>query len=496
MKEYFGYVRVSTQKQGTQGVSLGEQREAIERYARSRDLTLRQWFEEHETAAKRGRPTFAAMMTELRAGKASGVIIHKIDRSARNLRDWADLGELIDAGVEVHFSAESLDLTSRGGRLSADIQAVVAADFIRNLREETKKGLYGRLKQGLYPLKAPLGYLDCGKGKPKIPDPERAPLVRQAFELYATGAYDLRRLRAELHARGLRGFRGGAVSMNGVNKMLRNPFYVGIMRVGPESQTFRGVHEPLISSALFDRVQAILDGKLNGRAVKHEFLFRRILKCASCGRSLIGERQKGRVYYRCHTPECPRLTVREDAVEALVLRDLTPMELSEVEYEELISALGDLLHDAETRREEVLQGLQLGRAQIDERLGRLTDALVDGLLDKAAYQERREALLREARALDDRIAETQTSPTGALDRVRDFLEQSKSLRMGYESALTEEKRTFLKSATSNCVVHGKRVEIQWLPEYQALAERPKVDECDPTGNRTPISAVKGPRPNR
>ena len=61
-------------------------------------------------------------------------------------------------------SVVSLDLNTRGGRLSADIQAVVAADFIRNLREETKKGFYGRLKQGLYPICAPIGYLDRGGG--------------------------------------------------------------------------------------------------------------------------------------------------------------------------------------------------------------------------------------------------------------------------------------------------------------------------------------------
>src|SRR5271155_6201404 len=100
---------------------------------------------------------------------------------ARNLKDWADLGELIDAGVEVHFANESLDLHTRGGRLSADIQAVVAADYIRNLREETRKGFYGRLKQGLYPLPAPLGYLDRGKGKVKEVDPIMAPVVARAF---------------------------------------------------------------------------------------------------------------------------------------------------------------------------------------------------------------------------------------------------------------------------------------------------------------------------
>src|SRR5256885_7138872 len=116
------------------------------------------------------------MLKLLQASKADGVIIHKIDRGARNLKDWADLGEMIDRGIEVHFANESLDMHSRGGRLSADIQAVVAADYIRNLREETLKGFYGRIKQGFYPLPAPLGYIDKGKAKLKEFDPVRAPL--------------------------------------------------------------------------------------------------------------------------------------------------------------------------------------------------------------------------------------------------------------------------------------------------------------------------------
>src|SRR5207253_10483655 len=124
-------------------------------------------------------------------GGIRGLVIHKIDRSARNLKDWADLGEMIDRGVEVHFANEGIDLNSRGGRLSADIQAVVAADFIRNLREETKKGFYGRLKQGILPMPAPVGYLNVGPGMPKAVDPVKGPLVRQAFDLYASGKYSL-----------------------------------------------------------------------------------------------------------------------------------------------------------------------------------------------------------------------------------------------------------------------------------------------------------------
>src|ERR1035437_9869535 len=203
MNHFYGYIRVSTVRQG-EGVSLQQQRAAIEQFAHRHSLEITRWFEELETAAKSGRPVFSEMIKQLKRGSARGVIIHKIDRSARNLRDWATLGELIDQGVEVCFANESLDLRSRGGRLSADIQAVVAADYIRNLREEAKKGFYGRLKQGLFPMPAPLGYLDKGQGQPKVPNPATAPLVKQGFELYASGRYNLVGLCAELNQLGLR----------------------------------------------------------------------------------------------------------------------------------------------------------------------------------------------------------------------------------------------------------------------------------------------------
>ena len=122
-KSYFAYIRVSTVKQ-TEGASLTAQREAITRFADQNGFEITQWFEEKETAAKHGRPLFTQMVKFLKQRKANGVIMHKIDRSARNFRDWATIGELHDDGIEVHFANENVDFTSRGGRLSADIQAV------------------------------------------------------------------------------------------------------------------------------------------------------------------------------------------------------------------------------------------------------------------------------------------------------------------------------------------------------------------------------------
>src|SRR6266851_5742863 len=242
MGNVFAYTRVSTVRQGEKGVSLQEQKDAILRYAGQHNLQVGRWFEERETASKRGRPQFSHMLKLLRLKVADGVVIHKIDRSARNLEDWADVGRLADAGVEIHFANESVDLRTVSGRLSADIQAVVAAHYSRNLREEAKKGIYGRLKQGFYPLRAPIGYLDQGSAKPKLPDPAMAPLVRESFELYGTGQFSLPQLVSRMYERGLRNRRGGPVTLNGFSTMLNNPFYIGVMRIRKTGQDFSGNH--------------------------------------------------------------------------------------------------------------------------------------------------------------------------------------------------------------------------------------------------------------
>lgn len=223
MKTCFGYTRVSTVKQGD-GVSLAAQREAIENFAARHSLRISEWFEEKETAAKSGRPVFNAMVSNLKAGKASGMIIHKIDRSARNLKDWATISDLSDAGVDVFFATESLDFRSRGGRLTADIQAVIAADYIRNLSMEARKGIDGRLKQGIYPWPTPLGYVDEGSGKPKTLDPIRAPLVRELFKHYLTGNFSIRTLHQKMVERGLTTRGNRPISKHVVAHVLANPF--------------------------------------------------------------------------------------------------------------------------------------------------------------------------------------------------------------------------------------------------------------------------------
>ena len=471
MKIFFGYTRVSTIKQGEKGVSLQEQKSAIESYVKRNLLEIAEWFEEKETAAKRGRPVFNRMMNLLKQGKASGVIIHKIDRSARNLKDWADLGELIDRGIEVHFVNESLDLNSRGGRLSADIQAVVAADYIRNLREETRKGFYGRLKQGIYPLPAPLGYLDMGKAKPKEFDPQKAPFVKKAFELYATGGYTLESLVEEMYSLGLRNRVGEKVSKAGLSIMLNNPFYIGTIKLRSTGETFPGIHEPIITSSLFKRVQAILNNKTNTKCQKYDFLFRRTLTCKHCGYSLIGETHKGFIYYRCQTKGCPITCLREETIEEEALNTFRPVQLNEEELAYLKNKLGYLTKNREAAYADQKKALELTLIQIKEKLDRLTDAYIDRLIEKDIFETRKASLLDEKRVIEEKIDEADTNPGVFLQKFSEFLELAGSLYTSYKLGLPDEKRDLLKIATSNRTVDGKKVEFELNLPFSEIANR-------------------------
>lgn len=471
MSKYFGYIRVSTSKQGEKGVSLQEQQEAITRYAQRNGLEITEWFEEQQTAAKRGRPTFARMLSLLQKGQADGVVIHKIDRSARNLKDWADLGELIDHGIDVHFVNESLDLTSRGGRLSADIQAVVAADYIRNLREETLKGFYGRLKQGLYPLGAPLGYLDRGKGNPKEIDPVKGPLVLKAFELYATGRYSLESLLAELTQMGLRNKRGNLLCRNSLSVVLNNYFYTGLMHIRKTGETFPGLHEPLITKSLFYRVQDMLAGKGRNKGLKHRFLFRRLLKCSRCGSTMVGERQKGHVYYRCHTRDCSTKGIREETVEAALVEQLRLLRFREQEQCYLRERISQLKANAHSHREEAIQATQLRLSQVKDRLGRLTDAFLDGDIEKRLFQDRKTDLLLQLKDLEDQLSRFQNDWEPIPDRLEKFLEFAESAQQCYERGSKEEKRDLVNSLTSNRVIDGKSPILELHPPLQMVTMR-------------------------
>ncbi len=470
MKAYFAYIRVSTVKQGEHGSSLQEQRDAITNFAARHGLHIASWFEERETAAKIGRREFSRMLAALKKGKASGVIFHKIDRSARNLKDWSAVQDLADLGIDVRFTQESINLASNEGKLTGDFLAVISAHYIRNLREEVRKGIRGRLKQGLYPFKAYTGYLDQGGGKAKIPDPQRAPFIRLAFELYSTERFSLHALSDELHQRGFRNNIGKKVGVNRLAQILRNPFYIGIIRMKGTGESYAGVHKPIASKMVFDRVQNILDGKSNKHVLVHDFLFRRMIRCMHCGYRLIGETKKGHVYYRCHTRNCPTHSLREELVDTTLQEHFLPLGLFEDEAAEMRERATALAADQATIREDQLRGVSLQLDAIGGRLTKLMDVYLDGAVDRQLFEEKKLALLMERKGLEEQRDRIASGEQTFLERLLQYLGLLESLRLSYEKGNPMEKRRLVKAVTSD--IHGdrKNLVVELKSPFREVAE--------------------------
>ena len=483
MTPVFGYIRVSTAKQG-EGVSLVEQKDAIARYAEQRGLTVTQWFEEKETAAKRGRPVFGAMLKKLRRDKAAGLVVHKIDRSARNLRDWADLAELMDTGIPVHFAHESLDLSTRGGRLSADLQAVVASDYIRNLSEETKKGHRGRLKQGLYPFPAPMGYENTGRGQVKTIHPVQGPLIRRAFELYATGRYSLQQLAEVMYGRGLRTSGGKRVFKSRLAELLREPFYAGSMRLKTTGETFPGKHESLVSQALFAEVGKILDGKTVAGKSCHDYLFRKLFTCGHCSRFLVGERQKGRVYYRCHTQGCASRSAREDRIEKCVRQSLNAMRLHENDFERVEERLAARYSDLTATVKQERRALVRSLGKITGQLERLLRAFLDGAVDQETYRVTRERLQAESQKLKNRQQTLASDARGWEAIARATLELFSEPLLSYEKATKSERRKLIRTVSSNRTLTGKELAVTLADPFSSAANSADFSNESPLQNGT------------
>jgi len=315
------------------GYSIPAQVQACEREAEQRGLRVaRAYIERAESARSDARPVLQQMLRELPALGVRYLIVHKVDRLARNRRDDANLYEhLLGLGITLISATENIDETP-AGRLMHGMLASFAEYYSNNLATEIKKGLHQKHQTGGTPFRPPIGYLPKRELvgtqdiRTVIRDEERAPLVQRAFDLYATGDWTLHRLTDHLEAQGLRSrptaTRGPQpLRMTSIHKLLKNPYYTGI--VVYQGRRVLGRHPRLIDQDTFDRVQGLLAARAvaGDRPYRHQHYLRGSLYCAACGgRLLYGKfRGNGGLYEyfscinrfsrnngaSCHTPHYP-----------------------------------------------------------------------------------------------------------------------------------------------------------------------------------------------
>lgn len=262
------------------------------------------FIERAESARSDDRPVLQRMLRELEGSGARYLIVHKVDRLARNRLDDAVLYQrLVGMGITLVSASENIDATP-AGRLMHGMLATFAEYYSNNLASEIKKGLLQKHLAGGTPFKPPIGYMPKreligGQDIRSVEvDPERAPLVQTAFDLYATGDWSLHGLATHLELHGLRSRptpkRGPApLRMTSIQKMLTNVYYVGIVEYA--GRRVIGRHEPLVDRDTFDRVQAQLAAraKAGDRASKYTHYLKGTLTCAGCGGRLVYGRHTG-----------------------------------------------------------------------------------------------------------------------------------------------------------------------------------------------------------
>jgi site-specific DNA recombinase len=167
-----------------------------------------------------------------------------------------------------------------------------------------------------------------------IEDPQRAPLVRRAFERYATGRYTKEQLLKQATSWGLTSRRGKPLTSQAIGVLLRNQLYAGIVHAGGYGvRGKRGDFEPLIHEDLFYRVQAVLSGRapitVPRQRAHPDFPLRGFVRCESCRRGLTGSWSKGRseyyAYYHCR-PGCRAVNVSKATLEGLFTDELARLQ--------------------------------------------------------------------------------------------------------------------------------------------------------------------------
>jgi len=292
------YARVSSREQEREGYSIPAQRKLLNQYAHVRGFRVQQEFIDVESAKNPGRKEFGAMLRLLASDpRCRAVLVEKTDRLYRNRTDSIAFEELIEKrNVEIHLVKEGRVIAkdSRSqDKFMHDIHVAVAKHYSENLREEVKKGMREKAEQGIYPGHAPFGYKNNTGTRSIEVDPQRAPVLKRIFEIYASGQHSLTTLReAVLRETGVR------ISRAYLEMMLKNRFYIG--RFIWQGIEYKGTHEPLVSLGLFQRAQDTFAGRNKPKYRKHNFAFAGLLTCAHDGCTVTTELQKGKyVYSRC-----------------------------------------------------------------------------------------------------------------------------------------------------------------------------------------------------
>ena len=452
-KRAVSYIRVSTREQAQrggseEGFSLPAQREANKRKAQSMGaLVVKEFADRGESARSANRPELQKMLAYLKEdGGIDYVIVHKLDRLARNRADDVEINRAFEeAGVRLVSTSENIDQTP-GGVLLHGIMSSIAEFYSRNLANEVIKGMGEKARNGGTLGKAPLGYVNVrardenGREVRTVKlDEERAPLVRLAFTEYATGNWTVRGLAEHLNNRGLTipptaRKPTNPVSVRLLQTLLRNPYYKGVISF--QGVEYAGAHEPLVDAATWQTVQDILTAHANGeRQRMHNHHLKSTIVCGLCGARLLVQHATSRTsstyhYFVCarrhRVHDCTFKAVLIDEVEARVAELYQQIRLSSDDRRDIERYLRAEFAHIQANRQQDIQRLTTRQQQLEDQRHKLLKAHYAGAIPldllKKEQDQLTSSILAIQRELDGYTADAalvEQHLTQALDLLED-----------------------------------------------------------------------------
>ena len=517
---YGEYLRKSTDDKEKQVLSLGSQRDVLDRLHTNHNLTVIETIEEKMSAKRPGRPGFGRLMALIKQRKINAIVTWAPHRLTRNVSDLGEIINLFDIGLLKEIVTEShtfrnnpMDIFMLGFH---GLQAKLEND---NKAIDVKGGMVKCAKNGIYPACPPLGYLPDKFGikgaRKRLIDPINFPIVRRMWELMLMGTHTPYQIfTVAIEEWGLRTRTGKIPSQSNIYRIFHDPFYYGEFEFPKKSGIFYpGHHKPMITKAEFERVQKMLRKKTNARPIKHYFTFGgRCLHCGECGCTIVGmaktkRQQNGNVhhytYYGCTkkrgTCKQKPLTEKEIIlnVETILGLITIPRSLHDFLMEWVLKENGKQFEAIDDITDSNKRALELNTKKIDG----LIDMRASGLITDDEFQERRTDLDAEKTRLSQLVKDADDNKVTWLDMANKLFTFAELAATRFKDASPEVQRGIMVSLGWNLAITEKELDLsreEWIEPVKQIAKKlndelPTLEPLSPLENKDKIeNLLKSP----
>ena len=465
---YFLYARKSTDVEDKQILSIESQLAELRELAKRENLNIADEFIEKRSAKIPGRPIFNTMLSRIQNGEAQGIVCWKIDRLSRNPVDSGKIQWLLQQGIIQHIQTHSQSHYPNDNVLMMSVELGMANEYVRQLSENTARGLRQKARNGDFPSLAPFGYINNPAIKKIAIHKKNAKLVKKMFELYATGSVRLENLAVILEKANVFSKNNNRVHVSRIAHIITNPIYYGHFRHAGE--IYEGKHEPIISKELFDRANAVL--RKRGRTPNKKTdprPFCGLLSCGNCGMGITAEikikkQKNGNKHFYTYY-HCSKKSRRQKCLEPCIRAEELDRQLSNIlsEYilpKEWTTKLFAMLDTEELKTKQtastaVLE-LREEEKNISKNLARLTDVYVAQDIERSDYLERRRSLMSDKKSVEEKISRLLRTPSAWIEPTREWIKDASILDEIAKTNDLPSKKLFLQKIFGSNLTLKKR----------------------------------------